>query len=74
MLVRDSPVVMNLAQSNCEPEEEPAFIRRAAQHARAAPHDDDGECDVFAGGNGRLFDVERLRRFVIPEEQIHVLS
>src|ERR1700704_6718399 len=70
MLVRDTPVPIDVAQSDCQPEQEPAFLRRAAERAGAAPHDGDGEGDIFAGGNCKLLYVERLRRLVIPEEQI----
>jgi hypothetical protein len=44
--------------------------RGSAGHAGAAPHDGDGERDIFAGRNRKLLDVERLLRLVIPEEQI----
>jgi TolB-like protein len=39
---------------------DPGFFRRAAERAGAAPHDGDGEGDIFAGGNCKLLYVERL--------------
>jgi hypothetical protein len=54
MLVGDAPMAVHFAQSNGQPEEEPAF------RPGAAPHDGDGEGDIFAGCNCKLFDVERL--------------
>jgi hypothetical protein len=57
MLVGDTPVAVHFAQSNCQSEDEPAFLSR---RARTAPHDGDGEGDIIAGGNGKLFYVERL--------------
>ena len=39
MLVRDTPVAIDIAQSICQPEEEPALLRRAAERAGAVPHD-----------------------------------
>jgi hypothetical protein len=56
MLVRDTPLAIDVAQADCQPEEEPAFLRRTAD----APHDGDREGDIFTGGNGELFDVEGL--------------
>jgi hypothetical protein len=70
VLVRDEPVAIDLSQSDGQPEQESALFRRAAGRAGAAPDDGDREGDVFAGGNCKLFDVERLLRLVIPEEQI----
>jgi hypothetical protein len=70
MLVGDTPAAIDFAQSDRQSEEEPAFLRRAAERARAAPHDRNGEGDIFAGGNCKLLYVERLRRLVIPEKQI----
>jgi hypothetical protein len=64
MLVRDTPVAIRIAQSDCQPE------RKSALRAGATPHDGDGKGDIFAGGNRKLFYVERLRRLVILEEQI----
>ena len=52
--MRDTPVAIDVAQSNCQPKEEPAFLRRAAERAGAAPHDGDGEGDIFTGGNCKL--------------------
>src|SRR5882724_7573269 len=60
MLVRDTPFAVDVPQSNCQPEEEPAFLRRAAERAGATPHDGDGESDIFAGGNCKLLYVKRL--------------
>ena len=48
----------------------PPLFRRAAGCVGAAAHDDNREGDIFAGRNRKLLDVERLRRPVIPEEQI----
>jgi hypothetical protein len=70
VLVRDEPVAIDLSQSDGQPEQESALFRRAAGRVGAAPDDGDREGDVFAGGNCKLFDVERLLRLVIPEEQI----
>ena len=56
----DTPVAIDVPQSNRQPEEEFALLGRAAERAGTAPHDGDGEGDIFAGGNGKLFDVERL--------------
>jgi hypothetical protein len=60
MLVRDTPVAIDTAQSDCQPKQKAALLRRAAERARAAPHDGDGEGDIFASGNCKLLAVERL--------------
>lgn len=36
MLVRDTPVAIDVAQSHCQPEQEPSFFRRVAERAGAA--------------------------------------
>ena len=60
MLVHDTPVAIDVAQSNCQPEEEPAFLRRAAERAGAAPHDGDGDGHIFAGGNCKLLGTSNI--------------
>jgi hypothetical protein len=42
MLVRDTPVAIDVAQSDCQSKQEPAFLRGAAERSGAAPHDSDG--------------------------------
>jgi hypothetical protein len=74
MLVRDAPVGVDFAQSDCQPEEEPAFLWWAAECAGAAAHDGDGEGDILAGRNCELFYVECLRRLVVSEEQNITMS
>jgi hypothetical protein len=64
MLVRDAPHAIDVAQSDRQPEQESAFLRRAADRGGAAPHDGDREGDILAGGNCQILDVERLRRLV----------
>ena len=58
MLVRDTPVAIDVAQSHCQPEQEPSFFRRVAERAGAAPHDGDGDGNIFAGGNCKLVERE----------------
>jgi len=60
MLVRDTPGAIDVAQSDCQPELKPAFRRRTADRGGAAPHDGDRKGDIFARGNRKLLDVERL--------------
>ena len=60
MLVRDTPVAIDVAQSHCQPEQEPSFFRRVAERAGAAPHDGDGDGNIFAGGNCKLDYLDRL--------------
>jgi len=57
MLVYDTPVAVDVAQSDCQPKQNPAFLRRAAERAGSAPHDGDGESNIFAGGNCKLLYV-----------------
>jgi hypothetical protein len=73
MLVCDTPTAIDLAQSDRQSEEEPAFFWRTAERGGAAPHDGDGESDIFASRDSKLFYVERLRWLVVPEEQIPCL-
>lgn len=61
MLVRDTPVAVDVAQSDCQPEQEPTFLRRAAERAGAALHDGDG--DIFDRGSQRKFKGTRSRSF-----------
>jgi hypothetical protein len=58
MLVHDTPVPVDVAQSDCQPELEPAFPRSAAERAGAAPQDGDGESDIFTSGDCKLLYVE----------------
>lgn len=66
--MRDTPVAIDVTQSDCQPEQAP-LPRRAAEGIGAAPDDPDREGDIFAGGNY----VERLQRLVTLEEEIPVL-
>ena len=70
MFVRNTPVAVDFAQSDRQPEEEPAFLWWAAESAGTAPHDNDREGDIFAGRNCKLFYVERLRGLVVSEEKV----
>jgi len=70
MLVRDTPVAIDLAQSDCQPEQEPALLGRAADRGRAAAQDSGREGNIFAGCDCKLLYIERFRRLMVLEEQI----
>jgi hypothetical protein len=52
MFMRDAPVVIDLPQPDRQPEQK--------SFAGATTHDCDGEGNVFARGDFKLFDIERL--------------
>jgi hypothetical protein len=59
MLVRNTPVAIDFAQSDRQPEQEAFLLNRGAE-AGAAAHDGNGESNVYACRNRQFLDVERL--------------
>src|SRR5690348_4035803 len=70
MLVRNAPVVIDLAQAHSQSEQETVLVRRVAGRVGTAAHDRDRERDVLARRHGKLLDVEGRSGLVIAEEQV----
>ena len=70
MLVHDTPLTVDAAQADRQPEQETSLLRRSTGGRRTAPHDGGRESHVLSGRDRDLFHIEGLTGLVVFEKQV----